>query len=270
MTTDSGTSGASLSDTAAESDARRWALGTLGLDKTTEPVDAAAVLQIVTESSYVLPLESVDAVATMLNPSLAPRWAAELGRERRLTNAVSGFARTFFDLTEWQQDGGWNSLCHDCREVPSLARWLDDLKPGLGVIELPSSPNERMNELVKLCCEAFVSKRPGRIRRIQELKQKCLDDEETWGIAASELQTLSPQFVEKITPWILKDSGNATFWKSPSSTIQTERSQQLLRAEFNGTTSLTTEGWLGILVMVIGVSSVTIIVYILRTSVFYQ
>ncbi len=188
-------------------DARRWALGRLELDKTKAPVDVAVLLRVLSASNYVLPVESVDASATVANSSIASPLAIQLGREQRLNEAVSRFARTFFDLTEVQQEIEWKSLCDDCKDIPSLALWLDQLKPGIGMVELPSSANEQVSELVKASCAAFLARPAGRIRQIQKLKREFVENEASCS-AAGELQTLAPQFVEKIAPWISGESNS--------------------------------------------------------------
>ncbi len=183
-------------------DARRWAIGELDFDKLTEPPDTAAVLRAVTEAGYVLSAESSEAVQVIVNPSVKNPSAEQRGRETRLTQAVSEFANTYFEIPPQQRVEQWKALSDECKEIPSLFRWLDQLASGLTIAEIPTSTRVRTMELIKVSCNAFTEKPPGNIRLRQKYLSAILNDPEDCELVVEEMKSRSPEFVSRIAPWI--------------------------------------------------------------------
>ena len=183
-------------------DARRWAIGELGFDKLTVLPDKAAVLRAATKAGYVLSPESAEAAQVITNPSVENLTAEQRGRELRLAQAVSEFANTFFEIPAEKRVEQWKALSDECSGIPSLFRWLEQLASGLQIAEVPTSTNNRMNELIKISCKVFTAKPPGRIRQRQQYLASISDEQDDFAGAVVELKSRSPEFVSRIAPWI--------------------------------------------------------------------
>lgn len=189
-------------------DAIRWARHSLQIDDEKAESSTADLLRRVAEREYVVSPEAAAAVQMLANPeglaagSNIAALAEERGREQRLEKDVTDFANVFFDISPGRRNEHWQTLMNECRDIPALARWLSDLRPGLNVISMPSSADERFNELVKECHEIFVMRRLAGIRRRQEFVAMCREDRLTWELVARKLQSEHPLFVGNIAIWV--------------------------------------------------------------------
>ena len=209
---------------------RRSALRLLGLDEQASSFETNAILQLVTKSDYLLRAEGSAAIQAVIHPSGELMPSAEImsfrrrEREQQLVVAVREFAREFFDLSYDSRGARWRQLHLDCKDFPSPRRWLHQLAPGLPMAEVPRSPNERVNQLIKISCAVFVASPVNRVRRRQELATICLDEMDDWEPAISELMSTYPLFVQTVAAWIEQ---------IPARTLPERNELQQLRALHN-------------------------------------
>lgn len=179
-------------------DARRWALRTLNDAELTDPVETTAVLRLITRSGYVLSADAAEAACVVSHPETAHPYAALFGREQRLTEEVTQFSQSFFQLSPDQRRLRWQMLHDAVAEFSGLLRWLDHLERGLDVAEVPSSSDERLKSLIKACCDVFVAKPPDYQRLRQSYEQSFSGDLQI----VAEIVSSHPKFIHTIAPWI--------------------------------------------------------------------
>lgn len=186
--------------------ARRWSEQVLDIS---DGVDRTRLLRHLTDFDYVVPAEHVDAMQVLVNPTgPSLRWQtierADLeGRRDRLTSAVAGFARSYFETQPPQRRSQWETLHHQCEQFPVLLRWLDALAPALDIERVPHVGDEVLNRVVEHCCRAFVARDPARARQRQEFILLYCQDPFRWLAAIRRLVSVEPRFTAKVAPWLV-------------------------------------------------------------------
>ena len=179
-------------------DARRWARRTLSDAELTDPVDTRAVLRLITRSGYVLSADAVEAARVISHPETANPYAPLFGRQQRLTEEVTQFAQSFFQLSPDQRRQRWQVLHDAATEFLGLLLWLDHLKRGLDIADVPCSSDEREKSLIKACCDVFIAKPPEYQRLRQSYEQSFSDDLQS----IAKVVSSHPKFVRAIAPWL--------------------------------------------------------------------
>ena len=192
----------------ASSDAVRWARRSLRIDDVESASSTAELLRRVTEWEFVVSPETADAVQLLANPaglaagSNFAALATQRGCEQRWEALVADFANEFFDLTPDQRGQRWRVLMDECPQIPSLVPWIFNLALGIEIAGVPSSTDDRFNELVQSCCQSFVARPPANIRMRQEFMAMCRADPDQWEAVANGLQSTHADFVRHVAPWI--------------------------------------------------------------------
>lgn len=185
--------------------ARRWSEQVLDIS---DGIDRTRLLKHLTDFDYVVPADQVDAMQILVNPTgPSLRWhtieRADLeGRRDRLTSAVAGFARSYFETKPPQRRSQWETLHHQCEQFPALLRWLHALAPALDIERVPHMGDEVLNRLVELCCRAYVARDPARARQRQEFLLMYCQDPFRWLAAIRRLISVEPKFTAKVAPWL--------------------------------------------------------------------
>ena len=212
------------------SEAQEWAVRTLDIHGEPSSLSLLTALRWLDCSNYIHPSETVEALRIIANPLTIPDWISSKAREQKLAEIVSQFARTFFEVPSNHRQAKLTSLYEECKDMASLRIWLDQLRQGLEVGELPHSTNDDMNRLIKACCDAFAARPPVSIRRRHAVVMMCRTEEATWNNAIEELRSGHAQFVNDVVPWMNEQASEEIGLPSNTGNVQKKRRR---RRSFN-------------------------------------